>query len=60
MSYVGQFELFGIVNIGNGGLSLGNHMVVHNVVGQQTGLCGCVAGCNEISFCIQIISYVCV
>lgn len=41
MSYVGQFELFAIVNIGNGSLSLGHDMIVVNIVGQQTELCGC-------------------
>lgn len=43
MSYVGQFELFAIVNIGNGGLSLRHDMIVVNIVGQQTELCAVVA-----------------
>lgn len=41
VSYVGQFELFGIVHIGNGGLALSHHHVVHDVVGQQASLCVC-------------------
>lgn len=48
MSYVGQFELFAIVNIGNGGLSLRHDMIVVNVVGQQTEFCRC--GCINIVF----------
>lgn len=42
MSYVGQFELFAIVNIGNGSLSLSHDMIVVYVVGQQTEFCRCV------------------
>lgn len=38
MSYVGQFELFAIINIWNGGFSLCHNTIVHDVVGQQADL----------------------
>lgn len=41
MSYVGQFEFFAIIDIGDGRFSLSHDMIVIDVVGQQTILCGC-------------------
>lgn len=41
MSYVGQFEFFAIIDIRDGRFSLSHDMIVIDVVGQQTILCGC-------------------
>jgi hypothetical protein len=34
-AYIGQFQFFAIVYVGNSGLALSNKVVVHNVVAQQ-------------------------
>ena len=43
-SYVGQLHFLAIVHIGDRGLSLRHYVVVIDVVGQDTSLCGLCAG----------------